>query len=254
MIKLTAAAATSPHGYEIPCLHNISGSEKLVVVISHGFASDKNSSTGQMLLQELAKHGAAGLCYDLPAHGESRVDGHHLRLPECLSSLQAAEQLAQQLAPQAQIAYFSSSFGAYINLLYLALLPHAGKRSFLRCAAVTMPQLFFADTTAEQRLLLEQQGEILLESGFGRPLIITNGFYEDLAAYDVFALCKPDMAEMRMIHGTDDEEVPLADAQRFAADFAVPLTIVPGADHRFTNPGGMEQVVQEAADFLLHGI
>lgn len=38
---------------------------------------------------------------------------------------------------------------------------------------------------------------------------------------------------VRMIHGDQDEVVPFADAQAWAAQFNVPLTVVPGAGHFF---------------------
>ncbi len=49
---------------------------------------------------------------------------------------------ALELAPGARVVYFSSSFGAYLNLIYLSTRPHRGTRSFLRSAAVEMPLLF----------------------------------------------------------------------------------------------------------------
>ena len=45
--------------------------------------------------------------------------------------------------------------------------------------------------------------------------------------------------------------MPLAAVQQFATQFSIPLHIVEGADHRFTNPGGMEQVLEAALRFFM---
>ncbi len=248
MIKTTIPGK---NGYSIPVLHNIQGTEALLVVISHGFASDKESSTAQLLMEALAQHNLAGISYDMPAHGESEVDGQHLRIAECLDSLADVEAYAHTLAPKAKIAYFSSSFGGYINLLYLALRPHAGQSAFLRCAAVNMPELFEADTTADMRAEMAEKGCYLLDYGYGRPLLITRGFYTDLQQNNAFSLYRKGTARLEMIHGSMDEEVPLAAVQQFATQFSIPLHIVEGADHRFTNPGGMEQVLEAALRFFM---
>jgi hypothetical protein len=52
------------------------------------------------------------------------------------------EQIAAEKAPEAEICYFSSSFGAYITLIYLTTREHRGKKAFLRSAAVNMPDKY----------------------------------------------------------------------------------------------------------------
>lgn len=152
--------------------------------------------------------------------------------------------------PEAEIAYFSSSFGAYINLIYLATHGHAGMKSFLRCAAVDLPRLFRKSTSPEQYSQLNKQGYIIKDYDNVRPLKITREFYGDLEEYDVFKLCWPDMAELAMIHGDADETASVVDARRFAKQFGARLTEVKGADHRFMTPGGMEQVIDSAVRFF----
>ena len=48
-----------------------------------------------------------------------------LRIGNCIRDLSAVERHLRGLAPNAEIAYFSSSFGAYVNLLYLAEEEHS---------------------------------------------------------------------------------------------------------------------------------
>lgn len=239
------------NGYEIPCVGHPTKGE-LAVVICHGFGSSKESPTALAVDEALRSCGIGTFRFDLPAHGESPAEGDMLRVEACLNDLAAVEAHARAAMPGADIAYFSSSFGAYLNLNYLATREHGGKKSFLRCAAVDMPGLFRRLTTREQYAQLDEQGFFVLKTGYDRPLKITRGFYDDLAAYDVFRLWKRGIAALRMIHGTADETASIRDARRFAEQFGARLIEVEGADHRFQIPGGMERVVRAAVDFFTH--
>ncbi len=238
------------NGYDIPCLNNVSGDEKMAVILSHGFGSSKDSPSAQAVSSALPKHGIGTWGFDFPAHGDSPVDGEKLRIENCLNDLASVEAHVQKLLPEAEIAYFSSSFGAYLNLIYLATRPHAGRKSFLRCAAVNMPGIFRDATTPEQYRQLLAQGFVVIDQGYVRPLKITRRFCDDLETHDVFKLFRTGMAEIEMIHGEADETAPVSDARRFAALSGAKLHEVEGADHRIMTPGGMDRVIDAAVRFF----
>jgi pimeloyl-ACP methyl ester carboxylesterase len=237
--------------YDIPCLNNLSGGERMAVIISHGFGGCKDGSTAQAVAAVLPRHGIGTYSFDFPAHGDSPVDGEQFRIANCLNDLTAVEAHVRALVPEAEIVYFSSSFGAYINLIYLATCPHVGKKSFLRCAAVDMPRLLRKGTSPEQYAQLDLQGHIIMDYDYVRPLKVTREFYDDLETYDVFKLCRSGMAELLMIHGDADKAAPVADARRFAKQFGARLIEIKGADHCFMLPGGMEQVIHAAVKFFI---
>ena len=166
---MTQELLSGLNGYDIPCRHTIQGGESMVCLITHGFGSSKDSPPAQLLAGELPRHGIGTLALDLPAHGDSPVDGDALSIRHCLDDLARAEARALELAPGARVVYFSSSFGAYLNLIYLSTRPHRGTRSFLRSAAVEMPLLFHSPTP-EQAEELARQGFLMLDQGYVRPL------------------------------------------------------------------------------------
>lgn len=247
---MTHEMIPGPSGRAVPCLHTLTGSEKIVCVAAHGFCSSKESPTTSMLLAALPARGVGVLAFDFPAHGESPAGGEFLRIGNCLCDLAAAEARAIELSPAAEIVYFSSSFGAYINLIYLATRPHAGHKSFLRSAAVDMPGLF-SHPTAEETARLARDGHLMLDDGCARPLKITPGFLSDLAAHNVFTLYRTGEAAVRMVHGGADETAPVGDAERFARQFGARLTVIPGGDHRLSLPGMPETVLRLAEEFYL---
>jgi pimeloyl-ACP methyl ester carboxylesterase len=240
--------------YAIPCVYDINGREKTVCVIIHGFGSSKESTTAKMMLKELPLIGIGAIALDLPAHGESEVEGDYLRIANCLADIAATEELTRKLAPEAEIVYFGSSFGAYITLLHLLEKKQDKSRAFLRAAAVNMPELLANRLTPEQKACLEDTGEVdfyKTEHGYIRDLKLIQGFFDDLAAHDVFSLWSEGIAELKMIHGEFDEEVQLSDVRRFAEMYHVPLHVIEKGDHQLSIPGAPEQVLKIATEFFL---
>lgn len=241
---------TGKNGYDIPCNNNITGKEKKIVIISHGFGSSKESPTAEAISDAFSKHNIGTYRFDFPAHGESQVDGEMLRISNCTNDLAAVEAHVRKLMPKSEIGYFSSSFGAYINLIYLATHEHTGYKSFLRCAAVDMPKIFKQNITPEHVAQLHTHGFVMLDLDYFRPLKITPEFIADLEAHNIFKLYRSGMTKIAMIHGTADETASIHDARRFAKKFGADLTEVESADHRFLIPNGMERVIYTALNFF----
>lgn len=239
------------NSYDIPCMNGIKGTEDTVTIISHGLGSSKESPTILALMDELPKKGIGIFAFDFPAHGESPVDGEQFRIGNCLDDLEAVEDYVKGLAPKAEITYFSSSFGAYINLIYLATRPHAGRKSYLRSAAVNMPGIFKKGETSELKSELDEKGYFVLDLDCFRPLKITKEFCMDLESHDVLRIYKPGMAEIAMIHGDEDRSASLEDAKDFADYSGAELTIVEGGHHRLTGPGQMDLIIDKAIKFFL---
>ena len=92
-------------GYEIPCTFSIGRENTKACVVAHGFGSSKESPTVQMLLKALPEQGIGVVAFDFPAHGESRVDGEYLRVPNCTADLADVEALARTLAPEPSVLF-----------------------------------------------------------------------------------------------------------------------------------------------------
>ena len=239
--------------YKVPCLYKIEGREKIVCIIVHGFGSSKESVTANMMFQELPVRGIGAFAFDFPAHGDSEVEGEYLLVSNCVKDLADAEARARELAPEAEIVFLASSFGALVTLIYLSGLKKGKPRAFLRSAAVSMPRLFRERQTPEQNASLKAAGEFIRDKaayGYIRDLKITQNFIDDLESCDVFTLWREAYAKLCMIHGELDETIPLGDAGSFAGKFNVPLTVVPGGDHQLSIPGAPERVLKLALEFF----
>jgi hypothetical protein len=241
----------SRKGYGIPYLSNICGSEKLAVIISHGLGSSKESPTALALMERLCLYGVGGISYDFPGHGESPVSGNEFLIENCINDLAAVESHVRSLLPEAEIVYFSSSFGAYINLIYLAKTTPEGKKAFLRSAAVDLPRVFKDNETPEILAELEERGYFLLGDDCFRPLRITKEFCDELGNNDVFTFDRLGGFSMSMVHGSEDETVPLEHVKRFSNKFNAVLKVVEDGNHRLMGPGHMDLVLSTALDFFI---
>ena len=241
----------SKQGYEIPYVYTGSGQEEMIVIISHGFGSSKESTTATTVADKLISGGIASVRYDFPAHGESPAEGEDFRIENCLNDLQSVEEMVREQFPKKTIGYFSSSFGAFIQLLYLTRRKPSGKKSFLRCSAVDMPGI--VETWMQDEALLKEMNEkgyVVADEGYVKPLHVYKAFWEDLKAIDLMKeFRKPGGIELRMIHGTVDETAPYKDALAFAKEYDIELISVEGADHSFTVNNAMDIVRAEALRF-----
>lgn len=235
--------------YSIPYIADMNGNESKVLIIVHGFASSKESPTVNMLMKELIKHDMGVIALDLPAHGDSPVDGDFLRLENCIKDLKDIESFARKNCPNAEICYFGSSFGAYIIMQYLMKYQIKGVRVFMRSAAVDMHEVML-DFTADQQEVLKADGYIMLEYDNVPSLKITQDFVDDLESHNLFNEFTVKDVAFKMIHGSEDEDVDYSYAKAFSEKYNIDLITIAGGDHRLSIPGAPEKVLEETINFF----
>ncbi len=240
----------SENGYEIPCINKLVGNEEIVVIISHGLGSSKKSTTVLALMEKMEDYKIGTFAYDFPGHGDSPVDGESFLISNCIKDLATVEKQVRKLSKSAEIVYFSSSFGAYINLLYLAGKGNPNCKSFLRSAAVDMPGIIKKGETKELAEQLDRSGYFTINLGSLRPLKITREFCLELESNNLFKKDFYNAGNIYMVHGSLDESAPLADAKRFAEKFGAQLTVVENGHHSLMGPGHMDFVLDKAVEFF----
>ena len=182
-----------------------------------------------------------------------------------------------------KISCFATSFGGYLAMLYREKYPQDFNQYMLRSPALRMPEILLSFMTEEQ-LAAFDRGE-KLNFGFEKELWLDKSFYDDLCRYDAFggmpegtnesapvcinesklflqkskeeeladSACRRDeklAGKVFIIHGDLDDTVPVADSMDFARRHQIRMYIVKGADHRYKNPGELEQIVEQAEKFL----
>ncbi|UCF91646.1 MAG: alpha/beta fold hydrolase [Desulfobacterales bacterium] len=202
------------------------------VICSHGLFSSKESPKFIAIAEYLAREGFAAIRYDHRGCGQSAGKIEETTVSGRLEDLAAVYRFAgRDPRINGNIGLLGSSMGGYISLFTAARYP-------------AIKALCVWATPFKMRGAPAQVGDETY------PLL-KDCFYEDLQKYqlrEVLGQVKPCL----VLHGQDDELVPVWHAERIYAGLADPkfLEIFPGGDHRFTVERHRRRAMQRSAEFF----
>lgn len=206
------------------------------VVFLGGFRSDMQGTKAVHLRDWAQSRGRAFLRFDYSGHGESQgrfEDG-------CIGDWAEDAMAAIEALTEGPQVLVGSSMGGWISLLIARTVPQrvAGLVTIAAAPDFT-EQGFWAGFSANQREALGRDGKVLVPSEYGEPLAITQRLIED--GRQRLVLDRPlDLPfPVRMLQGTADEDVPVSWAHHLLDHVTgddIRLTLVKGADHRFSTP------------------
>ncbi len=215
--------------------HRTTGAEPGVVFL-HGFQSDMEGTKALALEQWARTQGRAFLRFDYSGHGQSAgafTDG-------CIGDW--AEDAAAAIGaltdgPQIVVG---SSMGGWIACLLARRMPERFA-AFIGIAAAPdfTEDRLWAAFPPEMRRQVMQEGRVDVPSDYGDPYPITRRLIEDGRTHLVLRRPLRFSVPVRLLQGTEDEAVPQEVALKLldhieAEDLR--LTLVKGADHRFSGP------------------
>ena len=219
---------------------------KRVILGVHGFCGDMESSAMTMLAQAIIPHDVAMLCFDVPAHGSSPVDGNSFTLDDCKSDFLTVAEHIRCTYPQADYGLFATSFGGYIALLCAEDIPEF--RMALRAPAVPFADVLLKNVLCISRDEFERKGTVTC--GFERKIDISFAAYSQFALNDIRTQVY--RRPMLVFHGTRDEVVPYDQISDFCARQPnARLVTIKNGDHRFKHSGDMYCVISEAVTYFL---
>lgn len=212
-------------------------------ICCHGMLSTKDSEKHTRLAEILAARGMAALRFDFAGCGESAGVFGETTYSSRVADLEAAIAYLVELGA-GRLVLFGSSMGGAVALLAAARDERVVAVATL--AAVGHP----ADIESrhpEVAAAIREHGYVDLSQGRLGP-----AFIEDARQHDVISAVGVILAPILVIHGVEDEVVPVSDAHDIAsAARHVSLNMVDGADHRFSDPNHLGLVLPEIADFLI---
>ena len=221
------------------------------VVFLGGFRSDMEGTKALYLEDWAQRQGQAFLRMDYSGHGQSSGSFDEGCIGDWAEDAIAAIAALTE-GPQVLVG---SSMGGWIALLAARALPErlAGIVGVAAAPDFTEDGMW-AQFSEAQRRTLETEGRLEEPSQYSdEPNVITRRLIEDgrrhLVLRDPLRLEGP----VRLLQGTADEDVPVAVALRLldhaeAGDMR--LTLVKGADHRFSTPQCLELIVSSIEEVL----
>lgn len=221
------------------------------VVFLGGFRSGKEG-TKALALEAWAKaEGRAFLRFDYSGHGQSSGDFLDGAIGDWFADARAAI-MALTDGPQVLVG---SSMGGWISLLMARAHPEkvAGLVTVAAAPDFTEDSMWGGFSEAQRRALIED-GQVALPSDYSdEPYIITRRLIEEgrnrLVLRTPLSLPMP----VRMLQGTADTDVPVSVAMRLLDHAQGPdmrLTLVKGADHRFSTPDCLKLIELSVAKVL----
>ncbi|MFT4618869.1 MAG: pimeloyl-ACP methyl ester carboxylesterase [Sulfitobacter sp.] len=242
---------TTPQGRQI-AYHLTEGVVPGVVFLG-GFRSDMDGTKALHLEAWAKRTGRAFLRFDYSGHGKSGGDF----LDGCIGDwAEDAGQAIQTLTRGPQVLV-GSSMGGWISLLISKALP---KRIWGLVTIAAAPDFtedsMWAGFSEAQIDEMSDKGVVHLPSSYGDPYPITWKLIVEgrkrLVLRDELPLPFP----VRFLQGTADEDVGLSTALRLMERADCPdmqLTLVDGADHRFSTAACLDQIEVSVTDVLVRG-
>lgn len=224
------------------------GAIRRVVLGVHGFGGGSQDDIQQSIAQEMALFGAATVRFDFPGHGDSPMGSDLFSLENCMRTLMAAaEYSANEFSDVGELCVFATGFGAYVTLLCLQQLRQLPVRVKLvvqtpsvRMDRTLLSMIQMSEQTfrASDRFIVPRQ----------RPLVIHYSFYQELRQN--VALDSYDMPIL-ILQGEADSYISMEDILNFRRiNEAARLVIIPGASHRFLEPGAWDMVLDLTRDWF----
>lgn len=221
------------------------------LVFLGGFKSDMTGTKAAWLHDWASGQNRAFLRFDYSGHGDSGgrfEDG-------CIGDwLQDAQEVIDALTEGPQVLV-GSSMGGWIALLLARAIPQRVAGLVTIAAAPDFTQQgFWAGFSEAQRETLMRAGRIERPSDYSdQPYVITRRLIEDGRRHLVMDRPLPLPFPVRMLQGTADPDVPTDWALRLlghATGDDMRLTLVKGADHRFSTPECLALIAASVADVL----
>ena len=230
--------------------HHSEGAGPTIVFLS-GFKSDMQGTKAVHLEAWARGNGWSFLRFDYSGHGQSSgafTDG-------CIGDWAEDAAAAVSHLVNGPVILVGSSMGGWIALLLAQRLEHAKVAGMVTIAAAPdfTEDSMWAGFDDAQRSDLQRLGQVVLPSDYDEPYVITRRLIEDGRQNLVLRTPLALPFATRFLQGTADADVEMSVALRLLEHASGPdmhLTLVDGADHRFSDGaclGLIERAVTEVA-------
>ncbi|MFN3291940.1 MAG: alpha/beta hydrolase [Gemmobacter sp.] len=240
---------TTPQGRRI-AFHRTAGRGPGVVFLG-GFRSDMGGTKALALQGWAERQDRAFLRFDYSGHGESSGDF----LDGCIGDWAEDAVAAISALTEGPQVLVGSSMGGWISLLTARALPArvAGLVGIAAAPDFTEDSMW-AGFDAAQRAELAATGRVALPSEYSdEPYVITRRLIEDGRNHLVLRAPLRLPFPVRLLQGTADADVPPTVALRLLDHTDSPdlrLTLVKGADHRFSTSECLRMIETALEDVL----
>lgn len=225
------------------------GNKNDIVIMAHGFSSNKNTKNFVRLAGMLEKEGIPSFRFDFYGHGESGGLFENITISEAVDDILQAISYIKGLGYK-KIGLLGSSFGGISSIIA------ASKTKDLSFLALKSP---VSDYWAlEKSRYSEEELESWKKIGYrdyiddGKHMKLNYSFITDFENHNAYAVAKKITIPTLIVHGNLDNDVPYSQSIKLAK--CLPnseLVIIEGADHRYTNEIYAQQMLNASFGFIV---
>ena len=226
-----------------------------IVLLCHGFLSNKNSTTNKTLTRLLPQEGISTFRFDFFGQGESEGPFELITLTTALDQALSALELIRGRGYR-RIGLMGSSFGGLVAILAASLDAERGQHLAalgLKCPVPDFPETLRLEFGEDGMERWRQGQEIPDVTGRATSIRLKYSLYEDCLSYDAYKAAERIRVPTLILQGDCDELIPMHQSRRLhdALGGAKRLDVLPGADHGFTKAADFQTMVTSLATWFV---
>ncbi len=233
-------------GKDVPAILSVPKDSDSIIIMSHGFTSNKDSSLYRKLEKDLYDMGISSLRYDYYGHGPSYFKGEgygllkDVTLTKTLNSLRSAVTFAKSYGGGRfeKLGLLGASYGGLLSILM------AGDDEDIDLLVLKSPVTdlkgFWESRIKEKKFSKNEWMEKGIfhydntpEGGVENYDLEFN-FWLDIQDYDAIESAKLIKCPVFIVHGTDDIVVPIEYSRKLAGLINAELVEIEGCDHAYS--------------------
>lgn len=231
-------------------LSNPSGDKfKPIIIICHGFASNKNRPNFINLSLALNQHRISTFRFDFYGHGDSDGKFEDITVTEAVDDILQAINYLKKLGHK-KIGLCGSSFGGLASLIAASKSPDLFALT-LKSPVSDFEELFSLGKTKEEINLWKKRGYDYYQNSDGNKLKLNYTFHEDIKDNTAYQIASKIQVPTLITHGDHDETVPIKQSIKTAKLIKnCTLKVINGANHRYTNPTHASEMLKAISGFI----
>ncbi len=229
----------------------MSGKEKPIIILCHGFTTGKDGNTFTRLEKILNENGISSFRFDFFGHGESEGKFEEVTTSEAADDILNAIRFLKDSGYR-KMGLVGSSFGGLASIIAVS------SRTDLYVLALKSPVSDYSDMSIaqqdkQQRDTWKEKGFVSFTNGDGRERRLNYSFFEDAKKIKGYESAKKIKLPALIVHGDKDETVPVEQSKKTAGLIEnCRLEIIEGADHRYSNPKHFEKMLDLISQFIIN--
>ena len=213
-----------------------------------GYASDMSGSKATALADWAARTGRGCLLFDYGGCGQSSGDFETQSFRDWLGD---ALHMIDHVVPEGPLLLVGSSMGGWLMLHLAIARPH---RVAALVGIAAAPDFTDWGYTPEQKMAIARDGRLEEPNPYGpEPTVTTRTFFESAEAHRLLHVEIPIDCPVRLLHGTDDADVPPQLSSALMAKLRsadVQTILVKEGDHRLSRGPDLDLLIETVSNLL----